>query len=192
MAYRTAFQELCRGYPADLIATWCCVDVQTARHWKSGTRSPSRSAAQLFALYLNGQVLPADWEGFSFRQGVMWDPYGKPFTRASLRLYGIAWQIWREWTKNDGEKRAVLDSLCRTGDLALRSGPASLASEVHELSQGRAEPKASDFVRRRLPETVRLSLIKRRARDHNPPTPKLGTSTWEDSEVHDGAKCSVS
>jgi hypothetical protein len=187
-----SFKELCHGYPADLIATWCCVDVQTARHWKSGTRSPSRSAAQLFHLHLNGQVLPADWEGFSFRQGIMWDPYGKPFTRASLRLYDLAWQIWREWTKGDREKRDVLDSLCRTGDPALRSGPASRPSELAELVRGRAEPQASDFVRRRLPETVRLSLIKQGAQDRNHPSPNLQTLTYEDSEVHGGAKSSVS
>src|SRR5258708_37150241 len=102
--YRQSFKDLVYGFPADLIATWCEVDLKTARHWKAGTREPGRSAWKLFALYLEGQVLPADWEGFSFRNGQMWDPYGKPFTRAQLRLYGIAWQIFREWTRDDVDR----------------------------------------------------------------------------------------
>lgn len=108
---RQTFKDLSYSFPADLIATWCEVDIQTVRHWKAGTREPGAAAFKLFALHVEGRVLPADWEGFSFRDGKMWDPYGKPFTRAQLRLYGIAWQIFREWTRDDAERRATLDDL---------------------------------------------------------------------------------
>jgi hypothetical protein len=145
------FKNLCYGFPVDLIATWCAVDIQTARHWKAGTREPGRSAYKLFALHVNGQILPADWEGFSFRDSQMWDPYGKPFTRAQLRLYGIAWQIFREWTRDDADRRATLDDLmgAKPAIKALSAARASIAS-VAAL-----EPKASALVRHKSPETVR-------------------------------------
>jgi hypothetical protein len=152
---RDSFKDLCYGFPVDLIATWCEVDVQTARHWKAGTREPGRSAYKLFALHLNGQVLPAEWEGFSFRNGQMWDPYGKPFTRAQLRLYGIAWQIFREWTRDDVERRATLDDL-----MGLR--PKLKAPSTVQATAGSGtvlEPKASALVRIRSPETVRRANI---------------------------------
>ncbi len=152
LQYRDSFKNLCYGIPVDLIATWCEVDLKTARHWKAGTREPGKSAWKLFALYLEGQVLPADWEGFSFRNGHMWDPYGKPFTRAQLRLYGIAWQIFREWTRDDAERRATLDDLMGGKAHPLLAGAAA---------GGPAEPEASPSQQRR-PETVRRALAARR------------------------------
>jgi hypothetical protein len=156
---RNTFKDLCYGIPIDLMATWCNVDLKTARHWKSGTREPGRSAWKLFALHLNGQVLPADWEGFSFRGGQMWDPYGKPFTRAQLRLYGIAWQIFREWTRDDAVRRATLDDLMGEKNMALPAvdrDKRALASVA--ISAEAARPSTS---LQRQPETVRRAILDR-------------------------------
>jgi hypothetical protein len=157
--FRETFKDLCYGFPVDLIATWCAVDLKTARHWKAGTREPGRSAWKLFAIHMNGQVLPADWEGFSFREGQMWDPYGKPFTRAQLRLYGVAWQIFREWTRDDAARRATLDDL-----MGEKSTPVLAAAarriERSESPGVAAEPQASISPQRR-PETVRRALAAR-------------------------------
>jgi hypothetical protein len=146
------FKDACYGIPVDLIATWCAVDIQTARHWKSGTRAPGKGAFKLFNLHLNGQILPADWEGFSFRDGQMWDPYGKPFTRSQLRLYGIAWQIFREWTRDDAERRATLDDLC--GIKRLPPMAAGAEERAARALTAVAQTRSAD-VPRRLPETVR-------------------------------------
>jgi hypothetical protein len=151
---RESFKDLCYGIPVDLIATWCAVDIQTARHYKAGTRTPGKAAFKLFALHLSGQILPADWDGISFRDGQMWDPYGKPFTRAQLRLYGIAWQIFREWTRDDAERRATLDDLMGNGVDAVRSAALGHKRAVRALAIA-AEPQASALVRHRSPETVR-------------------------------------
>lgn len=140
---RDSFKTLCHSYPVDLIASWCEVDIATARHYKAGTREPGKSAYRLFLLYREGRVLPADWEGFSFRNGVMWDPYGKPFTRQLLMVYGIAWQIFREWTRDDPVRRRTLDEL--QGVRLPKAGVPALAG---------AEPKASKLAGRKS-ETVR-------------------------------------
>jgi hypothetical protein len=157
--YRESFKDLSYGIPVDLIATWCAVDIQTARHWKAGTREPGKGAWKLFGLHINGQILPADWEGFSFREGLMWDPYGKPFTRAQLRLYGIAWQIFREWTRDDAERRATLDDLMGAKQIPLLAA-AGKERAVRALT-GAAEPQASTSPRRR-PETVRRANLNAR------------------------------
>jgi hypothetical protein len=149
---RETFKDACYGIPVDLIATWCAVDIQTARHWKSGSREPGKGAFKLFNLHLNGQILPADWEGFSFRDGQMWDPYGKAFTRAQLRLYGIAWQIFREWTRDDAERRATLDDLCGIKRLPLlAAGAQERAARALSAATQTSPPRSPP----RLPETVR-------------------------------------
>jgi len=38
------------GYPAPLIAEWCCVAPSTAHAYRSGRLKPSKPAAQLFRL----------------------------------------------------------------------------------------------------------------------------------------------
>lgn len=157
--YRGSFKNLCYGIPVDMIATWCEVDLKTARHWKAGTREPGRSAWKLFALHLEGQVVPAEWQGFSFRNGQMWDPYGKPFTRAQLRLYGIAWQIFREWTRDDAERRATLDDLMGGKNPHVLEAPPPPAERLAQRRIGASEPQASPSPQRR-PETVRRAIAR--------------------------------
>jgi len=154
--FREPFKNLCHGIPVDLIATWCAVDVQTARHWKAGTRVPGSASYKLFALHLDGRILPADWEGYSFRDGVMWDPYGKSFTRKALNLYGIAWQMFREWTRDDASRRATLDDIMGAAVDVKALG----AARASNASVAAPEPKASALVRYRRPETVRMANLK--------------------------------
>jgi hypothetical protein len=148
-----SFKNLCYGIPVDLIATWCAVDIQTARHWKSGSRVPGRGSYKLFVLHLDGRILPADWDGYSFRDGLMWDPFGKSFTRKSLNLYSVAWQIFREWTRDDAERRATLDDIMG----AAMDVKALGAAKASNASDAAPEPKASALVRHRRPETVRMA-----------------------------------
>lgn len=154
------FKKMCYGIPVDLLATWCCVDIQTARHWKSGTREPGKSAFKLFALHMEGKIVPADWDGFSFRNGHMWDPYGQPFTRAQLRTYGIAWQIFREWTRDDATRRRTLDDLQGVKQPPLLAASGQQRVERAALPAA-AEPQASSSSPRRRPETVRRAIAAR-------------------------------
>lgn len=156
---RTKFQELCHGIPVDLIASWCCVDVQTARHYKAGTRSPGRSALALFLLHLHGAVLPAEWRGFSFRGGTLWDPYGKPLTHGLLRAYQLGIQLMREWARNDADRTRTLDEIFYARPTALAPPPGS----AHERSEGRTggEAQPSSLVRGPGPETIRRRIRQR-------------------------------
>jgi len=156
---RTSFQDLCYGIPVDLIATWCCVDIQTARHYKAGTRSPGRPARELFTLQLNGRVVPEAWDGFSFRDGKMFDPYGKELSHGILRAYPIALQLMREWARDDNARTRALDELFYTGQNALQF-PSSLHA-VGAVSDDEAKPSA--LVRDSSPETQRRRLRQRPA-----------------------------
>jgi len=86
------------GYPAHLVAEWCCVSVQTARNWKSGIRRPSPHALKLFLLHRDGQIIPASWRRWKFVKEVLYDPESGPLTERSLRAYGPI-QSWREGLK---------------------------------------------------------------------------------------------
>jgi hypothetical protein len=141
---RTKFQELCYGYPIDLIAQWCCVDLKTARHYKAGTRRPGKAALTLFALNRDGSILPAEWHGFSFRGSTMWDAYGKPLTHGVLRSYQLALQMMREWARGD----ATPTALPLLADLR--------ATERSELARSPAEAKPSDLVSRPRPQKIRV------------------------------------
>jgi hypothetical protein len=165
---RTAFQELCYGIPVDLIAVWCCVDIQSARHYKAGTRSPGKPALELFRLNLDGRVLPAEWQGFSFRGGKMWDPYGKELSHSVLRAYPIALQLMREWARGNDARTRALDEILYTHSHAL---PSPAPSCAHERSEGRtgAEAKPSALVRYRSPETHRRRNRQRAVTCHHLP-----------------------
>jgi hypothetical protein len=151
---RTKFQELCYGYPIDLIAQWCCVDLKTARHYKAGTRRPGKAALTLFALNRDGAILPAEWQGFSFRGGTMWDPYGKPLTQGVLRAYQLGLQMMREWARGDADRTRTLDEILYASTNALALPAPGCAIERSEVRTG-AEAQPSDLVGRTRPETIR-------------------------------------
>ena len=45
------------GYPAALIAEWCCGSVSTAYAYKSGRLKPSKAAAKLFRMHRDRMIL---------------------------------------------------------------------------------------------------------------------------------------
>jgi hypothetical protein len=175
----TKFKELCEGYPPDLVAQWCCVDLKTARHYKAGTRRPGKAALTLFALNRDGAVLPAEWQGFSFRGDTMWDPYGKPLTQGVLRAYQMGLQLMREWARGDAHRTRTLDEIFYAGFNPLALPPPSCA---HERSEGRTggEAQPSDLVRRTRPETIRRRIALR------PKTAKRSPSLENGSTKVDG------
>lgn len=83
---RTAFQDLCYGIPELMIAKWCGVNIATAKRYKDGTRSSSSAVLELFRLNLEGRIVPPEWSGFCFQGGKMWDPDGREFNHAQLRV----------------------------------------------------------------------------------------------------------
>jgi hypothetical protein len=84
------------GYPAELVARWCSVSVDTAVCWKSGTRKPSRQALKLFALHRDGRVLDDPWRDWSVRDGTITDPEGNTTTQGQLRAYAFVMQFAAE------------------------------------------------------------------------------------------------
>ena len=146
----------------DLIAQWCCVDLKTARHYKSGARAPGKSALVLFVLHANGLVLPAEWQGFSFRGGTLWDPSGRPLTHGMLRAYELGIQVMREWARGDDIRTRTLDEIFHEAHATLLP-PASAAQRQRSAGAG-GEAKPSALVLQPEPETVRKRTLR--------PTPK--------------------
>jgi Phage protein len=159
---RTKFQDLCYGFPIDLIADWCCVDLKTARHYKSGTRIPGKAAAMLFTLFSRGLVVPAQWEGFSFRGFRLYDPYGKELTAGQLRAYQLGLQMMREWARGDALRTRTLDEIFSTATLALPPRPDRALPPPLVAGASPAEPKASDLVRLPPSETKRRRIAQRK------------------------------
>jgi hypothetical protein len=151
---KTYFQELCYGCNVDLIAEWCGVDIKTARHFKAGTRRPGRQAQELFLLHRDGRILPAEWEGFSFRGGRLFDPYGKELTHGILRAYPIALQLLRALARGNASATRDIDALLHSMTTALPFGPRAAATSVASAATA-AEAKPSALVRYRAPETIR-------------------------------------
>jgi hypothetical protein len=177
MKPRTSFQDLCYGIPVDLIATWCCVDIQSARHYKAGTRSPNKASRKLFALHLEGAVLPPEWQGFSFRAGVLYDPYGKPLTQGVLRAYQIGLQLMREWARGDAVRNKTLDDVFNMAHPL----PRLVAASARERSDPQIgdEAKPSDFVRIDRTETVRRRNRQRSILRSDPSSLETGSTRVE-------------
>jgi hypothetical protein len=171
---RTKFQELCYGIPIDLIAQWCCVDLKTARHYKSGTRSPGKSALVLFMLHRNGLVLPAEWQGFSFRDGTMWDPSGKPLTHGMLRAYELGIQLMREWARGNNRRTRTLDQIFYAAAPGLASSAAWPASGATFGPSAEAKPSA--LVLQPAPETIRTRKLRARTKLAGRRRPETGST----------------
>src|SRR5258708_2703990 len=91
--YRQSFKDLGYGFPADLIAPWCEVDLKTARHWKAGTTEPGSSASKLVALNVKAQVRPASWEVHQARN--VWTSQRQPIAGAGRNICGLCQKISR-------------------------------------------------------------------------------------------------
>lgn len=89
------------GYPASLIAKWCCVSEDTARRWKNGQRKPSDSALALFALHRDRRVLGPEFTGWCVKGSVLVDPEQNEFTQAQLRAYRLVYEAYRERIRGD-------------------------------------------------------------------------------------------
>ena len=84
------------GYPASVIAEWCCVSVGTAKLYKSGRRKPSKAVLKLFRLHRDQKVLSDHWEGFRVIDDKIFGQDGKPIRRVHLVLSGLLWQALSE------------------------------------------------------------------------------------------------
>jgi hypothetical protein len=99
------------GYPAELIAEWCCVSVQSAEHYKAGRRKPSNRVLKLFRLQRDGKVLGDAWDDYRVIDERLFGPDGKSIRPTDIALWELVWQIAAE---ADRERyHALLDSLQR-------------------------------------------------------------------------------
>jgi len=99
------------GYPAELIAEWCCVSVQSAEHYKAGRRKPSNRVLKLFRLHRDGKVLGDAWEDYRVIDERLFGLDGKSIRPTDIALWELVWQIAAE---ADRERyHALLDSLRR-------------------------------------------------------------------------------
>jgi hypothetical protein len=81
------------GYPAELIAAWCGVTVDTAKLYKSGARKASRAVLRLFVLHRDRRVLGAGWEGWHCDGGTISDPDGNVTSARQLANYFYVMQF---------------------------------------------------------------------------------------------------
>lgn len=100
MPERHSTKELFYGYPDWVIADWCCVTLQTARHWKSGIRAPGPAATKLFMLHRDGRILTSEWEGWGIHKGKLCDPEGHETTQGQLRAYPFIFQLAHEYGRH--------------------------------------------------------------------------------------------
>ena len=85
------------GFPAEIIAEWCGVSVETAQRWKSGRAQPSRPALRLFELHRSRKVLASPgWDGWAVNGDALVGPDGKQFTHGQLAAYELLYQLCYE------------------------------------------------------------------------------------------------
>ena len=85
------------GVPAETVAQWCGVSVETAQRWKSGKAVPSRPALRLFELHRSRKVLASSgWDGWTVDGDALVGPDGKQFTHGQLRAYELLYQLCYE------------------------------------------------------------------------------------------------
>lgn len=69
--------DLLYGVSVELLQEITGEDVRTIRQWKKGTKRPSESARRLVNLFAHGQacaLLGNGWNGFYFRNGLLYVP----------------------------------------------------------------------------------------------------------------------
>ena len=90
------------GYPAELVAEWCCVSLRTARALKAGKRKPSPTVAKLFLLHRDRRVLGPEWRGWVITPKSIVDPDGAETSRIQLHGYWLIMQYAREIAREQG------------------------------------------------------------------------------------------
>lgn len=92
------------GYPAELVAEICGVELETAQRWKSGEVTPSRPALRLFDLHRRRKVMASSaWEGWVVKDDALVDPDGNETTQAQLRAYYFVFQLAAELAHDSPE-----------------------------------------------------------------------------------------
>lgn len=99
---RSSVSLLFYGYPAPLIAEWCCVTLHHAYRLKAGTSKPSGAVLKLFKLHARHQLLGAEWKGWQVIGDRLVDPEGGDFTQNRLRGYSMMMQYAAELARNAG------------------------------------------------------------------------------------------
>jgi hypothetical protein len=85
------------GMPAELVAEWCGVSVETARRWKAGKAEPGRPALRLVELHRSRKVLTSPaWDGWLVNGEALAGPDGKELTQGQLRAYELIYQLCHE------------------------------------------------------------------------------------------------
>ena len=95
------------GFPARLIAEWCCVAVSTAQAYKTGRLKPGKSAEKLFRLHRDRLVLTAEWRGWLIKPDAIVDPDGNETNRCALRNYQLMLDYFRELARRSGDEREI-------------------------------------------------------------------------------------
>jgi len=95
------------GYPAELIAEWCCVSLSTAFAYKSGRLKPGKSVARLFELHRDRKVLPASWKRWLVKPDAIVDPEGNETNRNLLLNYRLMMQYAHDLACRTGDSRDV-------------------------------------------------------------------------------------
>ena len=95
------------GYPAPLIAEWCCVALSTAHAYKSGLLKPSKPAAKLFRLHRDRMVLTKEWRGWLVKPDAIVDPEGNETNRAALHNFQLMLDYFRDLAKRSGNPHEV-------------------------------------------------------------------------------------
>jgi hypothetical protein len=108
MPVRHATKELFYGFPDWAIADWCCVSLQTARHWKAGIRAPGPAATKLFMLHRDGRILTSEWDGWGILKGKLCNPEGNELTQGQLRAYPFVYALAVEYGKTNSRARDTL------------------------------------------------------------------------------------
>lgn len=85
------------GYPAELVAQWCCISIQTAHKYKLNTLKPSKQSVALFRLHADKRIIPRDWEGWAFHDGKLFNPQEVPLTQAQLEAYQYIYKLASEY-----------------------------------------------------------------------------------------------
>ena len=95
------------GYPADLIAEWCCVAISTAFAYKSGRLKLSKPAAELFRLRRDRLVLTREWRGWLVTPNAIIDPDGHETPRGLLHNHSLMLQCYRELAVRTEEEQKI-------------------------------------------------------------------------------------
>jgi len=95
------------GYPAELIAGWCCVARSTAYAWKTGSLKPSKPAAKLFRVHRDRMVLSPEWKGWFVTRNAIVDPDGNETPRNLLHNYFLMMQYYLELAVRTGDEQDI-------------------------------------------------------------------------------------